>query len=349
MISLKMASKILPALRLLDPERAHNLALGALRMGLIGPDRSAEDPALRVNLAGLRFPNPIGLAAGFDKNAVAIQPLSRLGFGFLEAGTVTPRAQPGNPRPRLFRLTSDQAIINRMGFNNDGVEAYIARLTKLPIISVPFGANIGINKEGSDPENDYPGLVKRLSQYVDYIVINVSSPNTPGLRDLQEEEKLSRILQAIIALVPDHPPLFVKLAPDLADSTLETIVEAAVKCGVHGLIISNTTIRRPSDLTDAASGEKGGLSGAPIFASTTEMLRKASKLAQNRLTLIGCGGVASGADALKKIRSGAHLIQIYTAFTYQGPAVVSRIKKELLDELRTQGFSRVSDAVGVDV
>jgi dihydroorotate dehydrogenase len=322
------------------------LALHALRLGLAGADTSRDPPAFQVRCLGRLFPNPIGLAAGFDKNAEAVLPLMRLGFGFVEAGTVTPRPQPGNPRPRLFRLQANGAVINRMGFNNAGLAAYRARLAALPARPCPFGANIGINKDGADPERDYPELVAALTPFADYITVNVSSPNTPGLRDLQGEARLRAILEAIRSAVPVRPPLLVKLAPDLSDAGLEAVVEAAADCGAAGLIISNTTIARPAELRGRNALQAGGLSGAPLFARSTEMLARAHRLAGGRLTLIGVGGVRSGADALAKIRAGASLVQLYTAFAYAGPALIPRIKQELLEAMRTEGFASVAEAVG---
>ena len=305
-----------------------------------------DEAALQVRALGCLFPNPIGLAAGFDKNAVAVLPLMRLGFGYIESGTVTPRPQPGNPRPRLFRLPAAQAVINRLGFNNDGVEAFRARLPALATRPCPFGANIGINKDGADPERDYPALVAALTPFADYITINVSSPNTPGLRDLQSEARLAAILGAITLMVPVRPPILVKISPDLSDAGLEAVVEVAVTQGSAGLIISNTTIARPADLSGANAKQAGGLSGAPLFARSTEMLARAHRLAAGRLTLIGCGGIRTGDDVLAKIRSGASLVQLYTAFAYSGPALIPRLKRELLQALQAAGFANVSEARG---
>ncbi len=337
---------LMPCLRLLDAETAHLLALRGLRLGLAGAATQPDDPALRMRAFGKIFSNPVGLAAGFDKNAEAILPLARLGFGFVEAGTVTPRPQAGNPRPRLFRLPHDAAVINRMGFNNAGIEAYIANLVAIPPRPCPFGAKIGINQEGADPERDYPALVAAVTPFADYVSINVSSPNTPGLRDLQGEARLRAILNAIASQVPVHPPLLVKIAPDLSDAGLEAVVQTTAEAGAAGLIISNTTIARPPGLGGHNVHQAGGLSGAPLFARSTEMLARAYQLAGNRLTLIGTGGIGSGADALAKIRAGATLVQLYTAFAYAGPALIPRIKRELLAALREQGFASVADAVG---
>jgi len=346
MLPLSVFSALTPALRLLDAETAHALALRALRLNLLQPSTVRDDPALQVRALGCLFPNPIGLAAGFDKNAEAVLPLMRLGFGFVEAGSVTPRAQPGNPRPRLFRLRRYQAVINRMGFNNQGIDAFVARIAEQSRRPCPFGANIGINKEGADPERDYPALVAALTPYADYITINVSSPNTPGLRDLQSEARLAAILDAITALVPVRPPLLVKIAPDLAEAGLEAVVATAIAHGAAGLIIGNTTLARPPELTGANAKQAGGLSGAPLFVRSTTLLARAHRLAGGKLTLIGCGGVRSGADALAKIRAGASLVQLYTSLAYAGPALVPRIKQQLVAALREAGFSTVAQAVG---
>ena len=342
-----IASAILPLLRRMDPERAHDLALCALRRGLIGRAATADDPALAIEVLGRRFGNPIGLAAGFDKNAVAAAALMRLGFGFVETGTVTPRPQPGNPRPRLFRLEQDAAAINRMGFNNAGIAVHVRNLAALGNRPVPLGANVGINKEGADPQRDYPALIAAVAPHVDYAVINVSSPNTPGLRDLQGEAQLRAILRAV-AGVPQRPPVLVKIAPDLADDGLATIVETCVAEGAQGLIVSNTTVTRPPGLRSPHAREAGGLSGAPLFALSTRVLARAFLLARGRLTLIGVGGVASGDDALTKIRAGASLVQLYTAFAAAGPALLPRIRRDLAAALHAAGFARMQEAIGID-
>jgi dihydroorotate dehydrogenase len=344
-----IASAVMPLLRGLDAERAHRIAFGALAWGLAGQDRTPDDARLALDTLGTRFANPIGLAAGFDKNAEALLPLARLGFGFVEAGTVTPRPQAGNPRPRLFRLEADRAVINRMGFNNAGLDAYLTRFRTFPRGVCPVGANVGINKDGADPERDYPALVKAVAPYADYIVINVSSPNTPGLRDLQGEARLASILAAVNAAVPQRPPLLVKIAPDLSADGIAAIVEAALVAGVEGLIVSNTTIARPPGLRSPAMTQAGGLSGAPLLGPSTDALRHAARAAAGRLVLIGVGGVASGADVLTKLRAGASLVQLYTAFAYAGPALVGRLKRELLAALDAQGFATVADAVGADL
>jgi len=342
-----VASAAIPLLRRMDAERAHDLALRALRLGLAGRDATPDDPSLAVTVLGRRFANPIGLAAGFDKNATAVAGLARLGFGFVEAGTVTPRPQPGNPRPRLFRLEHDRAVINRMGFNNGGLEAYVSNLAANAKRSVPLGANVGINKEGADPDRDYPTLIAAVAPHVDYAVINVSSPNTPGLRELQTEARLRAILRGVTT-VPNRPPVLVKIAPDLADGGIAAIVETCVAEGVQGLIVGNTTLSRPPGLRSRYASEPGGLSGRPLFSLSTRVLARAYQLANGRLVLIGVGGVSSGADALTKICAGASLVQIYTAFAYDGPSLIPRIKRELAVALRGAGFAHIQDAIGSD-
>ena len=342
-----LASAITPVLGRLDPERAHRLAILGLRLGLAGRDAGVDDEALAMRALGLDFSNPIGLGAGFDKDARAVRGLARLGFGFVETGTVTPRAQPGNAGPRVFRLAEERAVINRYGFNNRGLDAYVARLARLARRrAVPVGANVGVNKEGADPERDYPAMVGAVAPFVDYVVINVSSPNTPGLRDLQGEARLRAILGAVRSAVPDGPPLLVKVAPDLSEAGLEQVVEVAVEGGVKGLILGNTTLERSGVEGSVHAGQAGGLSGPPLFAASTAMLARAWRVAGGRLDLVGCGGVSTGAEALAKIRAGARLVQVYTAFSYAGPAVVGRIKRQLLAALRREGFASVGEAVG---
>jgi dihydroorotate dehydrogenase len=337
----------MPVLRRLDAERAHRLAILGMRLGLAAENPGADPPALATVVAGLNFTNPIGLAAGFDKDAVALPALMRMGFGFVEAGTVTPRPQAGNPRPRLFRLVKDGAVINRMGFNNAGITAFADRLGALDR-RVPVGANIGVNKEGAEPERDYPALLRIVAPMADYVTVNVSSPNTPGLRDLQSEARLAAILSAMRAAVPDAPPIFVKVAPDLSVAGLEAVVETAVTHGIAGLILTNTTISRPSSLRGAAATETGGLSGKPLFDLSTAMLARAHLLARGRLALIGVGGVGSGAEALAKLQAGADLVQVYTAFTYGGPQVIARIKTELARALKVAGVTRLAQLVGAE-
>jgi dihydroorotate dehydrogenase len=350
----QLASVLMPLMRGMDPERAHDLALRALRFGLAGADRSPDDPVLATRALGLDFRNPIGLAAGFDKSAVALAPLMRLGFGFVEAGSVTPKPQIGNPKPRLFRLAEDRAVINRMGMNNAGLPAFLARLAHLPDRRpAVLGVNIAINKDGAAPLRDYPALYAAVAPHAGYVAINVSSPNTPGLRDLQGESQLREILAAVTearaGLSGPRPPILVKIAPDLSPAAVEPIVEAAVGLGIQGLIVSNTTISRPAPLRSALKAQAGGLSGPPLRAAATDLLRRVARLVRGRdLVLIGCGGVSNGAEALEKIKAGAALVQLYAAFAYGGPALIPRLKRELAAALRREGFANVAEAVGVD-
>jgi dihydroorotate dehydrogenase len=335
------------ALRALDPEDAHGLAIRALQAGL-GPRGGRDDPILATEVAGLPLPNAVGLAPGFDKNAQVFGPMLRAGFGFVECGTVTPRPQAGNPRPRLFRLTEDQAVINRMGFNNAGLEAFAARLAaRGPGV---VGANIGANKDSEDRIGDYVLGLRRLWGLASYFTINISSPNTPGLRALQTkaalEELLGRIAEARDALPREGlVPLLLKVAPDLEAGEVEAIVETVAANGISGIIVSNTTISRPA-LESRFRDEAGGLSGAPLRALSTRVLGEFAQAAAGRLALVGAGGVASGADAYAKIRAGASAVQLYSALVYEGPGLVDRIKRELAALLRRDGFTSVKGAVG---
>ncbi len=340
-----LVSAVMPAIRLLDPERAHTMAIRALAWGLVPGVSEPDHPALNVNVLGRDFTNPIGLAAGFDKNAAAGPPLLRLGFGFVETGSVTPRPQVGNPRPRIFRLTEDQGIINRLGFNNLGLAVYARNLARFSERTIPLGANLGINKEGADPIRDYPALIEAVGELVDYVVINVSSPNTPGLRDLQSEAQLRSILSAVRP-VRARPPLLVKIAPDLSPAGLASVVETCAEGGVQGLIVGNTTISRPAGLKSRHAREAGGLSGLPLQSLSTAMLARAYLLARGRLVLIGVGGVFTGRDALMKIQAGASLVQLYSSFAFHGPALIPRLKRELLAALDAAGFASVQDAIG---
>ncbi len=343
-----LSSYVLPFLQRMDPERAHRMALLGLRSGLAGRGDVAADPTLATSVLGMDFANPVGLAAGFDKDARAVPALMRLGFGFIETGTVTPLPQLGNPVPRIFRLVEDRAVINRLGFNNHGVDRYLEQITAIPRGKVKLGANIGINKVGADPEIDFPEMLAAVSPRADYVVINVSSPNTPGLRDLQGERQLAAILHAVNAAMPRRPPLLVKIAPDLAPEGLAGLIEVCIAAGIDGLIVSNTTIARPEGLRSAHRQEAGGLSGAPLFAPSTRMLARAYLLARGRLVLIGVGGVRNGVDAMAKVLAGASLVQLYSEFAYAGPALIPRLLREFAEALKQRGFSRVADAVGSD-
>ena len=337
------------ALHVLDPEDAHRFTIRALQAGL-GPGSGADDPILATDVAGLRLPNCVGLAPGFDKNAEVFKPMLRAGFGFVECGTVTPLAQAGNPRPRLFRLSEDQAVINRMGFNNEGLEAFAGRLARRgPGI---VGANIGANKEAQDRIGDYVTCLTRLWGLASYFTINISSPNTPGLRALQTkaalEELLGRLAEARDGLPAEgRVPMFLKVAPDLEDGEVEAIVETVVANGLHGIIVSNTTITRPS-LASKHAGEAGGLSGAPLTGLSTQMLGAFHQAAAGRVALIGAGGIGSGEDAYAKLRAGACAVQLYSAMVFGGPGLVTRIKRDLAACLRRDGFASVAAAVGVN-
>ncbi len=337
----------LPVLQTLPPEFAHAIALRALRLGLAGRDASPDDPRLAQTLFGRHFPNPIGLAAGFDKNACAIRPLMALGFGFVEVGTITPRAQPGNPRPRLFRLAPDRALINRLGFPGEGLARILPRIAAAQARPLPLGANIGLNKEGAVAERDYRALALALAPHVDYLTLNVSSPNTPGLRDLQASERLAAILAAL-AEIGSATPILVKTAPDLGPAAFDAVVETALAGGARGMIIANTTIARPAALRSPLAREAGGLSGPMLFDRAKMMLARAARLSGGRLVLIGCGGIETGADALAMVRAGAHLVQLYTAFVYQGAALIPRIRHELGAALSAGGFARLEAARGLD-
>jgi len=338
-------------LRRLDPERAHRLTIKALKAGLGPRDDKPDDPVLAATVAGLALPNCIGLAAGFDKNAEAPDAMLAAGFGFVECGTVTPRPQSGNPHPRLFRLTEDRAVINRMGFNNAGVEPFAARLARRRGHKGIVGANLGANKDARDRIADYVTGLQRLWGLADYFTVNVSSPNTPGLRDLQSkaalEELTGRVAEARATLKAggaDHP-IFLKVAPDLHEKDVPDIVAAARAGGFDGLIVSNTTVARPDTLRSPLRAETGGLSGAPLMGPSTHMLRLFHE-ADRDMALIGAGGVASGADAYAKVRAGANAVQLYSALVYGGPGLVGRIKRELAALVRADGFASVGGARG---
>ncbi|ADG08925.1 quinone-dependent dihydroorotate dehydrogenase [Caulobacter segnis] len=341
------------ALHAFDPEDAHGLAIRGLKLGLGPRDVGPDDPILAFQLAGLSLPNCVGLAAGFDKNAEVPDAMLAAGFGFVEAGTVTPLAQAGNPRPRLFRLTEDQAVINRMGFNNGGLEPFARRLSARKGRGGLVGANIGANKDATDRIQDYVTGLTRLWGLSDYFTANISSPNTPGLRALQTkaalEELLGRLAEARATLKAQSGrdyPIFLKVAPDLEDGEVEAIVETVVGASLDAIIVSNTTIARPDTLKSPLAGESGGLSGAPLLEASTAVLKRFHAAAGGRVALIGAGGIASGADAYAKIRAGAQAVQLYSALVYGGPGLVVRIKRELAARLRADGFAAVQDAVG---
>jgi dihydroorotate dehydrogenase len=334
------------ALRSLDPEDAHRLTVLALKAGL-GPRKSHRDARLATELAGLALPCPLGLAAGFDKNAQVAGPMLRAGFGFVEVGTVTPRPQPGNPRPRLFRLTEDRAVINRMGFNNLGLDAFARNLGRRGPGVV--GANIGANKDSADRIGDYVEGLTRLWTLADYFTINVSSPNTPDLRRLQSGEALSELLDRIAEArrgLAGAKPIFLKVAPDLTGFEIEAIAEGVAAHGFDGVVVSNTTVTRPEGLKSRWRSEAGGLSGAPLMELATRVLGEFHAAARGRFVLIGAGGVACGADAYAKIRAGASAVQLYSALVFAGPGLIVAVLRDLALRLKADGFAAVAEAVG---
>lgn len=346
-----------PLLRLLDPETAHGAAIWALKHGLVGGGAEADDRILSTRVWDLAFSNPIGLAAGFDKHAEVIDAMLACGFGFVESGTVTPLPQPGNPKPRLFRLDEDEGVINRLGFNSEGLAAFAARLAarRRSHAAGIVGANVGKNRDAADAAGDYVAGVSAVCGYADYLVCNLSSPNTPGLRGLQAkaqiEQLIVRVLEARSRAAPDTkrvPPLLVKVGPDLDESELRDIAEVALATGIDGLIVGNTTVSRPPGLRSRHAQEAGGLSGRPLMVVSTACLGDLYRFTGGRIPIIGCGGVASGADAYAKIRAGASLVQLYSALVFHGPELVGRIKRDLAEQLRAGGFKTVADAVGAD-
>ena len=342
-----------PLLRLVDPEDAHSLALAALRFApSLRPP--ADDARLAIAAFGLTFPNPIGVAPGLDKNALVPDALLGLGFGFVEVGGVTPHPQPGNPRPRVFRLQADQAIVNRLGFNSEGVDVVRARLAARAGRGGIVGVNLGTNKDSPDRGADYVALIGALAPVVSYFAVNVSSPNTPGLRDLQQRAMLDDVLARAIeardraAAAAERKPVLLKIAPDLALADLDDVVAVARARGVDGMIVSNTTVSRPAELHDAAAAQSGGLSGRPLFRLSTRMLAETFVRAEGRFPLIGVGGIDSGAAAFAKIKAGASLVQLYTGLVYRGLDLVAAIKKDLTDFVRLARYDRLAEAVGRD-
>lgn len=343
------------ALRLIDPETAHHVALAGLRAGLGPHARADRFPRLKTTLAGLELPNPIGMAAGFDKNCEAPDALIAAGFGFVECGTVTPLPQAGNPRPRIFRLAEDRSIVNRLGFNNKGLDLFADRLAARAGKKGVVGANVGANKESADRAADYVLGMGRVWKHARYVTANISSPNTPGLRGLQEkgalEDLLGRLREARAPLEAAHGgrPLFLKVAPDLDETAVRDIAELALAYGLDALVVSNTTLQRPPQLTSDNRDEAGGLSGQALFQISTHVLRLFAQALGGRLPLIGVGGVESGLTALSKIKAGASAVQLYTALVYQGPGLVARILDELDGLLAGEGFDSVSQAVGSEM
>jgi dihydroorotate dehydrogenase len=352
---MRPSSAVTTLLRRLPPETAHRATLALLRQSSSFMAPPKRDPRIATALHGLRFASPIGIAAGFDKDAVALSGLTRLGLGFVEVGTVTPRPQPGNPKPRLFRLREDRALINRMGFNGGGLDQLVTRLERwrsdANADACPIGINIGVNKDSDDPPHDYAAGLTRVAPLADYVTVNVSSPNTPGLRAWQEGGALGKLLDALSAahsrLAP-CPPILIKLAPDLDDDALRGFVEAIRGAPIAGLILTNTTVTRPAGLRSRHRDEQGGLSGPPLASSALNALRTAFTLTGGRLPLIGVGGVNSAEAAYARIRAGASLIQLYTALVYRGPALIDEITTGLAARLAADGFTTLADAVGAD-
>ncbi len=334
------------ALKRLPAETAHRAAINALK---IVPPATAPpfDPRLSVEALGLRFPNPLGLAAGFDKNAEVPGPMLRLGFGFVEVGTLTPRPQVGNTRPRLFRLVEDAAVINRFGFNNDGFARALMRLKQRP--PGVIGVNLGANKDAADRVADYVLGVRTFAPLADYLTLNISSPNTPGLRDLQRREALDDLIARVVAARDEtgpRRPLMLKIAPDLDARGLEDIVAVALTRRIDGLIVSNTTLARPASLVSRNRGESGGLSGRPLFAPSTRLLAQTYLLTGGAMPLIGCGGVEDSETALAKVEAGANLVQLYTGLALKGPGVVREILEGLAHAVEARGLARVGELTG---
>jgi dihydroorotate dehydrogenase len=340
-------------LTLLPPETAHRAAILGLKQGFGPKATTPADPVLRTALAGIELAHPVGLAAGFDKNAEAPDALLEAGFAFVEVGAVTPRPQVGNPRPRLFRLRKDRAVINRMGFNNEGLDAVKARLEARQDTAAPgiVGVNLGANKdsvERGESASDYAILLKALSGLADFFTVNISSPNTPGLRGLQSGTVLADLLKRVND-ARWAEPVFLKLAPDLTEEDVDPILETVTAHRISGLIVSNTTLARPDSLQSKHKGEQGGLSGAPLLEPSTTLLKRFRLSAGPDLPIIGVGGVDSAETAYAKIRAGANAIQLYTALVYQGPGLALRIRDGLADLLKADGFERLADAVGADL
>ncbi len=334
----------------LDPETGHRAALAALRLGLVGGNGPYVTERTRTSLAGIDLPNPVGLAAGLDKNAEAVGPLLNTGAGFLEIGAVTPNPQAGNPRPRLFRLNEDKAIINRMGFNSDGATAVARRLSRRPAPGV-IGLNLGSNSTSDNRSQDFASVLETCGPHVSFATINVSSPNTQGLRDLQHADALGVVAERVAfanARLLKPVPIFVKISPDLSDSDLESVVSAALESGLSGIIATNTTTDR-SGLSDPAAREPGGLSGQPLFDRSTAVLKKVYSIVDGRCPVIGVGGISSAAGAYTKIRAGASAVQLYSALVFSGFSLIETIARELDTMLERDGYANVSEAVGADL
>lgn len=357
---MSLADLALPWVKKLPPEAAHSATIKGLKVGIGLPNISPDQWGLKVELpkSGLILQNPVGLAAGFDKNADVYTPMARFGFGFLECGTVTPRPQPGNPKPRLFRLEQERGVINRMGFNNHGLDYLVRRFRQRPPSpDCPVGANVGANKDSADFVADYEKGIAAAYPVCSYLTINISSPNTPGLRGLQSKDALQELLircgraERSARENGTAKPVFLKLAPDLSDQDLADVLATIRQHGawLSGLIVSNTTVDRPGTLTSRDRRESGGLSGAPLMEKSTRILADIASELFGEFDLIGCGGISSGADAYAKIRTGAHAVQLYSALVFEGPGLVAKINADLAARLKADGFKSVAEAVGVDL
>jgi len=348
-----MFSILRPFIFNLDPEAAHDLAIKTLRFNPL-PDKMfevEEEEILNIELLGKKFPNPIGLAAGFDKSAEAYNSLLKLGFGFIEIGTVTPLKQFGNPKPRIFRLEDDEALINRLGFNNDGIDIIKNRIKSQEKKGI-LGINIGPNKDTEEKKNDFILGLKSFFDISDYITINISSPNTEGLRDFHNKEKLNDLLVTLNKIKKSKKtniPLLLKVSPDIEDSDISEIVKISIKNNISAIILTNTTIVNRENLLNNTKKEEGGLSGKPLQKISTDMIKKFFKELNGSIPIIGAGGINSGKSAYEKIVAGASLLQLYTGFVYKGPLVVKNIKKELINILKSEGFKSVKEAIGTNI
>lgn len=347
-----------PLFHAMDPETAHKAGLMAMKNGLHPHYNAVQDDRLKTTLWDRQFPNPVGLAAGFDKDAEVMDAMLKMGFGFVEVGTVTPKPQAGNPRPRVFRDTNNEAVINRMGFPNGGLDKFKTNIEKFletkPRPKGILGINIGMNKDQKDPAKDYCHLIRTLGAYADYFTINISSPNTPGLRNLQSRENLMPLLEQVKEARAKScdkkfpPPLLVKLAPDLDEAQQEELASVALEAEIDGLILTNTTLDRPKFLPEKFRSEMGGLSGKPLTDKATKIIRKFYALTKGQIPIIGVGGISSGQDAYDKIKAGASLVQLYSALVYHGPEIANQINQDLLKFLKRDGHTHLSQAVGSD-
>ena len=350
-----MQNIIFKIVRTLPPEISHNLTLKLLQLTL-NQKKIINDPILHQHIFGLDFSNPIGMAAGFDKNAEVVNALLSLGFGFVEAGTVTPKPQYGNDKPRIFRLNDDSAIINHLGFNNKGATYVAKKLRKLnlnPLSKGIVGINIGKNKHSSNYLDDYTYCLEKLGPFAHYVTINISSPNTPGLLDLQNRGQIETLVQAIKdtknnLLSLEKTPIFYKIGPDMNEEQIRDIALMSLANNIDGLVISNSTVERLSTLNSALKNEIGGLSGKPLFLKSTLMLKKMYTLTNGQIPIIGVGGISSGLECYEKIKAGASLVQLYTSLTFEGPKLVNKILNELVNLLKTDGYKNIKEAIGKD-